>query len=223
MTAMHSITPIIRTGAYSILRDVSRAALETARLGILRGPVGIGKTFALRQIADELSQGGDVVFLVEAPSDKSKAVRRLYQATLFDIGACGHGGADPFDVFTGYMLRSYRTVLARIAGVTTSNDLDQAGFEAVMGFADYCGFRPLGKGAPRYGNRPGMATFAQIELIRELWRELHDQATCDDDALTGWLLKYHTVSSFRFLTLDAARKAITALKAWKTQPKSRAA
>lgn len=107
MSAMHPITPIIRTGAYSILRDVSRAALETARLGIVRGPVGIGKTFALWQIAEELSQGDDQVFLIEAPSDKSKSVRRFYQSALYDIGVYGHGGADPFDVFAGYMLRSF--------------------------------------------------------------------------------------------------------------------
>lgn len=117
---------------------------------------------------------------------------------------------------------TYRQVLVRIAGVETSKDLDQAGFEAVMGFAEYCGFKPLEKGAPRYGNRPGMATFAQLELIRELWRELHDQATCDDEALTGWLLKFHKVSSMRFLTLEAARKCIVALKSWKARP-SRAA
>lgn len=117
----------------------------------------------------------------------------------------------------------YRLALVRIAGVTTSKDLDQDGFEATMGFAEYCGFRPLAKGAPRYGNRPGMATFAQLELIRELWRELHDQATCDDEALTGWLLKYHKVSSMRFLTLDVARKVIVALKAWKARPRKRAA
>lgn len=114
---------------------------------------------------------------------------------------------------------TYRMVLVRIAGVTTSKDLDQDGFAAVMGFAEYCGFRPLAKGAPRYGNRPGMATYAQLELIRELWRELHDQATCDDEALTGWLLKYHRVSSMRFLTLEAARKCIVALKAWKARPR----
>jgi hypothetical protein len=114
---------------------------------------------------------------------------------------------------------TYRQVLVRIAGVTTSKDLDQAGFEAVMGFADFCGFRPLAKGAPRYGNRPGMATFAQLELIRELWRELHGQAVCDDEHLTGWLLKYHKVSSMRFLTLDSAGKVIVALKAWKARPK----
>jgi type II secretory pathway predicted ATPase ExeA len=107
MTAMHPITPIIRTGAYSILRDVSRAALETARLGIVRGPVGIGKTYALRQVADELSQGDDDVILIEAPADKSAAVRRFYLSALCDIGVYGHGGADPFDVFTGYMLRSF--------------------------------------------------------------------------------------------------------------------
>lgn len=114
---------------------------------------------------------------------------------------------------------TYRMVLVRIAGVTTSKDLDQAGFEAVMGFMQFSGFQPLTKGAPRYGNRPGMATFAQLELIRELWRELHDQETCDDEALTGWLSKYHKVSSMRFLTLDAARKTIVALKSWKSRPR----
>jgi len=114
---------------------------------------------------------------------------------------------------------TYRVVLVRIAGVETSKDLDQGGFEAAMGFAEYCGFKPLEKGAPRYGNRPGMATYAQLELIRELWRELHDRETCDDEALTGWLLKYHKVSSMRFLTLEAARKCIVALKAWKARPR----
>lgn len=112
---------------------------------------------------------------------------------------------------------TYRQVLVRIAGVTSSTELDQGGFVAVMGFFDYCGFRPLGKGAPRYGNRPGMATYAQLELIRELWRELHGLRECDDDALTGWLRKYHKVDSMRFLTMEGARKAITALKAWKSR------
>ncbi|MFV0291996.1 MAG: regulatory protein GemA [Paracoccus sp. (in: a-proteobacteria)] len=112
---------------------------------------------------------------------------------------------------------TYRQVLIRIAGVTSSTELDQEGFSAVMGFAEYCGFRPLGKGAPRYGNRPGMATFAQLELIRELWREVHGARDCDDAALLGWLRKYFKVDSMRFLTLGGARKAITALKAWKSR------
>lgn len=116
----------------------------------------------------------------------------------------------------------YRQALVRIAGVTTSTDLDEAGFKAMMGFFEYCGFRPLGKGAPRYGNRPGMATFAQLELIRELWRELHNARECDDEALLGWLRKYQKVDSMRFLTMEGARKAITALKAWKARPRKAA-
>lgn len=112
---------------------------------------------------------------------------------------------------------TYRQVLVRVAGVTTSKDLDNAGFQAVMGFFDYAGFRPTGKGAPRYGNRPGMGSFAQLELIRELWRELHHEAEVNEEALAGWLLKYHKVHSMRFLTVDAARKVITALKSWKSR------
>ena len=59
----------------------------------------------------------------------------------------------------------YRQAPVRIAGVTSSNDLDCEGFEALM----------------------------------------------------GWLKKYHKVDSMRFVTMEAARKTITALKAWKGQ------
>ncbi len=107
MSAMHPITPIIRTGAYSTLKETARAVLDTARLGIVRGQVGIGKSFALRQIEDELSQGKDQVFLFEAPSDKSKSITRFYQKALFDLGFGGFGGSDPFEFFKGQMLRSY--------------------------------------------------------------------------------------------------------------------
>jgi phage gp16-like protein len=112
---------------------------------------------------------------------------------------------------------TYRQVLVRVAGVTSSKDLDNDGFQAVMGYFDYAGFRPTGRAAPRYGNRPGMASFAQLELIREVWRELHHEAEVNEEALAGWLLKYHKVHSLRFLTAEAARKVITALKAWKSR------
>lgn len=114
---------------------------------------------------------------------------------------------------------TYRQVLVRIAGVTSSKDLDNSGFLAVMGFFEYSGFTPTakGKGTPRYGNRPGMASFAQLELIRELWRELHRDTVTNDEALAGWLLKFHKVHSLRFVTAEAARKIITGLKAWKSR------
>lgn len=115
---------------------------------------------------------------------------------------------------------TYRQVLVRIAGVTTSKDLDREGFEAVMGFFEHLGFKPIDNTAPRYGERPGMASFAQIELIRDLWREIHRDRACDDEALAGWLRKYQKVDSLRCLTADGARKVITAFKAWKARPKA---
>lgn len=107
MTAMHPISPIIRTGAYSTLRGVASDLLATARLGIVRGQAGIGKTFALRQIRDELFQGGDQVFLFEAPPEKSKSVQKFFSKVLFELMADGHGGSDPFEFFQGMMLRSH--------------------------------------------------------------------------------------------------------------------
>ena len=60
-----------------------------------------------------------------------------------------------------------RQALVRIAGVTTSKGLDQAGFEAVTGFAARCGFQPLGKGAAQhYGNGPGKFAAAAIAKSR---------------------------------------------------------
>lgn len=65
----------------------------------------------------------------------------------------------------------------------------------------------------RYGD------LCQLELIRELWREFDDARECDGEALLGWLRKYHKVDSKRFMTMEGARKAITALKAWKARPR----
>lgn len=107
MSAKHDHIPIIPTRAYSTLGSVARALLETARLGIVRGPVGIGKSFALRLIWEELDQGDDLVFLVEAPADKSASIQRFYNKALFDLGFRGFGGSDPFEYFKGQMLRSY--------------------------------------------------------------------------------------------------------------------
>ena len=114
---------------------------------------------------------------------------------------------------------TYRLALVKIAGVTTSKDLTQEGFTAVMGMFEYCGFRPFEASGKRYGKRKGFATPAQIELIRKLWMEIHRQRELDEDALNGWLLKFFKVSSLRFLTEGAAPKVITALKAWKSRAK----
>ena len=111
----------------------------------------------------------------------------------------------------------YRAALVQIAGVESSTELDRGGFEALMGFFEYLGFEPLLRRGADYGKRPGMASFAQLELIRELWREYTRGACGSEDELNKWLLRSFKVSSLRFLTLEAARKAITALKAMKAR------
>lgn len=117
----------------------------------------------------------------------------------------------------GLQDETYRSALAQIGGVTTSKDLDTAGFEALMGFFEYCGFRPLNAKGPSYGARPGMASFAQIELIRNLWAEYTYGAYDGQDELNKWLERCFKVSSLRFLTKATAPRVITALKAMKAR------
>ena len=77
----------------------------------------------------------------------------------------------------------YRSALAQIAGVTSSTELNRARFEAMMGLFDHMGFKPLGPKGANYGERPGMAIWAQIELIRALWRELTHRSHRGEDEL----------------------------------------
>ena len=111
---------------------------------------------------------------------------------------------------------TFRAALVQIAGVDSTRQLDRDGFEAMMGFFQYCGFAP---GTPRgadYGDRPGMASFAQIELIRTLWHE-YTRGKAGEDELVKWLERFWHVSSLRFLRSASAPKVIAALKAMKAR------
>jgi len=109
---------------------------------------------------------------------------------------------------------TYRSVLVQIAGVTSSTELDRAGFEAILGYFEYLGFTPLVATGIDYGKRPGMASFAQLELIRQLWTEW---SGADEDAgLNTWLNRSFKRASLRFVLAGDAAKIITALKAMKT-------
>ena len=112
---------------------------------------------------------------------------------------------------------TYRSALAQIAGVTSSTELDREGFEAMMGFFDYCGFKPTEAKGPNFGVRHGMASWAQIELIRTLWREMTRRAYPGEYELNKWLLHYFKISSLRFLKKETAPKVIGALKAMKSR------
>jgi hypothetical protein len=108
---------------------------------------------------------------------------------------------------------AWRSCLVQLAGVESSTELDRDGFDAIMGYFAYLGFHPVVPRGPTYGARPGFATPAQVQFIRDLWAELTRGAA--EDALNKWLKRCWKVDSLRFLTAGDARKAITALKAMK--------
>ncbi|MEM7643971.1 MAG: regulatory protein GemA [Pseudomonadota bacterium] len=108
----------------------------------------------------------------------------------------------------------YRAAMVQITGQVSALDMGKADFEALMGFFEYLGFKPLVKSSPDYGARPGMASFAQLELIRQLWAE-YTGGKGTPDSLGKWIARSFKVSSLRFLTLGDARKAIVALKSMK--------
>lgn len=112
----------------------------------------------------------------------------------------------------------WRAVLAQAAGVASATELDRDGFDAVMGLLDYLGMCPGAVRGPTYGKRPGFATPAQVQLIRELWWEW-SWTEGDDDAsgLNTWLKRSFGIDTLRFLTGADAGKAITALKAMKAR------
>ncbi len=115
---------------------------------------------------------------------------------------------------------TYRTILVKLTGEVTSKDIDRAGFETVMGYFELLGFRPMDCKTPRYGNRAG---FGQLELIRQLWREIHCESEVNEEALAGWLLKYQKVSAMRFVTAAMAAPIITARQGWDARKRSKAA
>lgn len=111
---------------------------------------------------------------------------------------------------------AYRSALVELCGVTSATELDQAGFEVMLGFFEWLGFDPTKAKGPDYGTRPGMASFAQLELIRTIWREWTHGAG-DEAGLCKWLERTFKITSLRFLTKGDAQKAITALKAMKAR------
>ena len=120
----------------------------------------------------------------------------------------------------------YRALLMGAAGVRSASDLDAAGFKAVLRRFEALGFakgqaRRAGVPAtapapvpPQYGERWGMATPAQVDTIRGMWRtwyEGSDEASAR--ALRHWLETHYHVTDLRFCDVPTAQKAIEGLKA----------
>lgn len=105
----------------------------------------------------------------------------------------------------------YRAILQAVAGVDSSTELCDAGFEAVMYRFQQLGFESAWN-RRHFGHRPGMASPGQVALIRELWADFTD-GMGTDATLGKWLRRQFKIEAVRFLPSDTARKAIGALKA----------
>ena len=103
----------------------------------------------------------------------------------------------------------YRDILRHVAGVDSSRDLDDIGFELVMEYFARLGFESDWR-RRTWGERPGMATPRQVEYIRQLWHDYTD-GEGTDITLGKWLSRTFKVSALRFVTAVIAPKAITAL------------
>ena len=116
----------------------------------------------------------------------------------------------------------YRAVLLRAAGVSSSRDLDDWGFNQVMQEFARLGFQSdFGRRNLVARRNPFMASSAQLGYIRRLWSEYTD-GEGTDASLGKWLERSFKVSSVRFITADLAPKAITALKAMNAKKAAKA-
>lgn len=111
----------------------------------------------------------------------------------------------------------YRAMLQRVAGVASSNDLDEASFSAVMAELARLGFQTVQQ-APQYGERQGWATEAQLNYIRSLWRKW--AGTEDEAGMKRFLEKKFKISSLRFLDSATVPKVIATFKRMAEQRKT---
>jgi hypothetical protein len=122
---------------------------------------------------------------------------------------------------TGITEEDFRALLALYGGVTSTTQLNQRGFDAVMDRFKALGFRSKSKRRPE-AVRAGMASPGQVSLMRHLWAECtHGEGT--DASLGKWLERQFNVSSVRFVTSEQAPKVIGGLKGMQRQNERRAA
>ncbi|MCU0898951.1 MAG: ATP-binding protein [Cypionkella sp.] len=89
MLDMHLDRVTIETRAHSILKEVAGQVIATAGLGIIRGPVGIGKSFALETIRRDLEANGDRVLFLTSSPEVEGSIGSFARAMLAPYGISG--------------------------------------------------------------------------------------------------------------------------------------
>ncbi|MEO7468078.1 MAG: regulatory protein GemA [Sphingobium limneticum] len=107
---------------------------------------------------------------------------------------------------------AYRAILRDHGGAESATALTINGFDRVMDRFRYLGFvSDKRKASFSPNDRMGMATAAQIVLIRDLWAKLSRDGS--DAALNKWIGRFG-VDALRFADADCAKRILGALRAW---------
>ena len=118
----------------------------------------------------------------------------------------------------GLCASAYKKMLFEIAGVQSSKQLDDVGFEALMVKFKQLGFESTWN-KKQFGYRAGMATPNQVAYIRSLWEQF-TQGEGTEKGLNTWLGNKFGIAALRFLDKDTARKVVPALKKMADRKKS---
>lgn len=104
---------IIPTRAQAILSDVLDNVVETAGLAVVRGPVGIGKTFALRHEIERLEANGVLVIFMTSTPEIEGSIGAFMRATLgqFSTVSCSTASAAVFELWN--IIAAYRPFMVR--------------------------------------------------------------------------------------------------------------
>lgn len=107
MTDRQGYNVTIPTRAHAILRETVETALTLGRMGIARGPAGIGKSYALELIAEEFSRGDDDVMVFSASAATGGSRTKFFSAAVLELAIMGHGAVDPMQRLERFLLNSF--------------------------------------------------------------------------------------------------------------------
>jgi phage gp16-like protein len=114
----------------------------------------------------------------------------------------------------------YRSILRRVAGVSSSTELTQSSFALVMDEFAQMGFISTARSeaAKQESRAPWASSHAQRSKITVMWATWKGEH--DPEGLRRWLEKKHGVSDLQFVSAEKARKIIGALSSFKKKPKT---
>jgi type II secretory pathway predicted ATPase ExeA len=196
------VEPIIETGVGATLSFVCDHVIAGAGLAVLRGGVGIGKSFALDRIKRDLEDRGVMVVMITATEAISGNINAFLRATLGHYHTETGSGADAEEavwaLLAGYPFMSYgrRIILIvdeaqKLSGrvLETIRGLWDRGDEARLGNPSARAFGCVLVGNPTFMSKGGAQRTASFEpLISRLTHNMRlpgpNRAECQSYAAT---------------------------------------